>query len=224
MAAREMARRLPVLLRAWGLSGVRVVDELTQHGDRSRAWLVYAHNGSHVAKLTFDATDFVEPGLRIAAALDRAGIRTGAPIPTTTGALCHRIRRWRGEWTLALLQHVDGRPIDWGSPEPCGELLGRVHHILARLGGDLKPAGRLLRRGSHPDRRAPRRRAGPDRLGHTQLGPITGTPSTTPNWPAHPCSSTCTGQSKRPGIPADRPRRSRDQATRIPGAPRAKMP
>ncbi len=124
-----------------------MLDELTEHGDRSRAWRVRADDGDYVAKLTFDVPAFVEPGLRIAAALDRAGITTGAPVPTVTGSLCRRVRRWPGGWTLALLEFVEGRPIDWttpDAPEFCGDLLGSVHRTLCGLDDRPEPAGRLL--------------------------------------------------------------------------------
>lgn len=143
--ARDVVRRLPAWLRVWDLVGVRVIDELTDQGDRSRAWLVRTSSGDYVAKLTFDAAEFVEPGLRIAAALGRAGIATGAPVPTVTGALCRRVRR--GGWTLAVLEFAVGQPLDWnspGAPALCGDLLGRVHRTLSSLDGSLKPAGRLL--------------------------------------------------------------------------------
>ncbi|MDA3648010.1 phosphotransferase [Saccharopolyspora indica] len=139
--ARSFARRLPKLLRPWPLSGVRVVEELTDLGDRARVWRVRADDADHVAKLTFDARRYVVPGLRIASVLDRAGIRTGRPVPTSAGALCTGVRL--GRWTLALLEFVPGTPFDWSEPERCGDLLGRVHHVL-RSAEDVAPAGRLL--------------------------------------------------------------------------------
>ncbi|ASR34481.1 hypothetical protein BAY61_05180 [Prauserella marina] len=138
---RDIAARLPRLLRAWSFPSVRVESELTDLGDRARVWRIHAGGRNHVAKLTFDAREFVEPGLLIAAALDRAGIRTGAPVPTGDGALSVSVRR--GSWTLAVLEFVDGAPFDWAAPESGGDLLGRVHTIL-REAIEVPPAGGLL--------------------------------------------------------------------------------
>lgn len=140
---RDVVRWLPRLLRAWSLSDIRVVAELTDIGDRARVWRVDTDSGSYVVKLTFDARRYVEPGLRIASVLDRASVRTGAPVPTVDGALCVGVRRLRGSWTVAVLEFVEGTPCDWTTPELCGELLGRVHRIL-RAAGDVTPAGGLL--------------------------------------------------------------------------------
>ncbi|MFD0361987.1 phosphotransferase [Nocardia sp. GCM10030253] len=139
----DIAQRLPRLLGAWPFSGVRVVDELTDLGDRARVWRVRTNSGDYVAKLTFDGRGYVEPGLRIASVVDRAGISTGAPVTTVDGALCVKVYRWRGSWTLAVLELVEGTPFDWSEPELCGELLGRVHRILLEA-GDVTPAGKLL--------------------------------------------------------------------------------
>lgn len=107
-----------------------------------------AGGACYVAKLTFDAPSFTEPGLRIAAVLDSASITTGVPIPTRIGigTLCHPIQRPSDVWNIALLRFVDGRPLDWtkpDTPEICGDLLGRVHRTLAGL-SNVEPAGRLL--------------------------------------------------------------------------------
>ncbi|WP_143174175.1 phosphotransferase enzyme family protein [Streptoalloteichus hindustanus] len=134
-------------MRAWELPAARVVEELTDLGDRARVWRVRSGDRDYVAKLTFDAPRFVEPGLRIAATLDRAGIVTGAPVPTRAGGLCRRVGWWRGGWTLAVLEHVAGHPLDWSAPEApevCGDLLGQVHHILTSTDEPVEPAGRLL--------------------------------------------------------------------------------
>ncbi|WP_327707027.1 hypothetical protein OG530_40445 [Streptomyces decoyicus] len=81
-------QRLLSLLAPWNLSTPRLATELTDLGDRSRVWRVESNNGPCVAKPTFEGPAFVEPGLRIAAVLDHAGIPTGAPILTVDGKLC----------------------------------------------------------------------------------------------------------------------------------------
>ncbi|MFC9234950.1 phosphotransferase enzyme family protein [Streptomyces decoyicus] len=141
-------QRLLSLLAPWNLSTPRLAAELTDLGDRSRVWRVESNNGPYVAKLTFDDPAFVEPGLRIAALLDRAGIPTGAPIPTVDGKLCRPVDRLKDyPWTLALHTFIPGAPLDLTSdtaPEQAGDLLGRVHHALMTLPDVPQPAGRML--------------------------------------------------------------------------------
>ncbi|MFE0380813.1 phosphotransferase enzyme family protein [Streptomyces inhibens] len=141
-------QRLPDLLAPWDLPDARIGAELTDLGDRSRVWRVDTDRGAYAAKLTFDSPAFVEPGLKIAAALDRTGIPTGAPLPDADGRLCRPVGRpgdW--PWTLALHTFVVGTPLDWGSeaaPAQTGDLLGRVHLALTRLAEVPRPAGHLL--------------------------------------------------------------------------------
>lgn len=91
-----MERRLLRLLSPWELRQPRILAELGHPGDRSRTWRVGTGDGDFVAKLVFDHRAAVEPGLRIAALLDRAGTATGAPLPTRSGALTGRAFRPRG--------------------------------------------------------------------------------------------------------------------------------
>ncbi|MEU5541442.1 hypothetical protein AB0G85_03480 [Streptomyces sioyaensis] len=102
-------RHVLALLAPWRLPGARIGREMTDLGDRSRVWRVDTDDGPCVAKLTFDSPVVVEPGLKIAAVLDRAGIRTGAPTPAADGRLCRSVGRLpRRGWTLAL--HESLRP------------------------------------------------------------------------------------------------------------------
>lgn len=99
----DVAAQLPSWLQGWGLAEPRIAAELTVTvtGDRRRAWQVIAGDHRYLAKLTFAAPRFTEPGLRIAAALDGAGITTGAPIRTTRGAVCEPVSRPTGDWSLS---------------------------------------------------------------------------------------------------------------------------
>ncbi|WP_194927276.1 phosphorylase family protein [Catenulispora pinisilvae] len=143
----DWAGRLPDLLTPWGLAGLRVGAELTGLGDRSRTWRIDAAGGQYAAKLTFDGPAFVEPGLRIAAALDQAGIPTGAPVPAVDGQLCRSVGGPGRVWTLALLEFMPGEPLDLGDPlaaEAAGDLLGQVHRALGAMPAAPRPAGKLL--------------------------------------------------------------------------------
>ncbi|MFI2367587.1 phosphotransferase enzyme family protein [Streptomyces sp. NPDC018833] len=141
-------RRVLDLLAPWRLPGARIGREMTDLGDRSRVWRLDTDIGPYVAKLTFDHPAVVEPGLEIAAVLDRAGIPTGAPIPAADGRLCRSVGRLgRRPWTLALHEFVPGAPLDLAgktAPEQAGDLLGRVHHALATHPDVPQPAGHLL--------------------------------------------------------------------------------
>lgn len=77
---------LAALLRPWVL-GAAAFTEIAHRGRASRTWWVDSERGQHVAKLAFDRRQFVEPGLRVAAAVAEAGIPTGAPVPTADGDL-----------------------------------------------------------------------------------------------------------------------------------------
>lgn len=140
--------RLAALLVPWAMRSVRVGVELSVHRDRSRVWLIHDGALEVAAKVTFDGPVYVEPGLRIAIAVDDAGIPTGRPVRTQAGDLCSPIPRSVGRpWTIALLSWVPGSPIDPsepGAPNAAGDLLGRVHTALAGS-TQLPPAGDLLR-------------------------------------------------------------------------------
>lgn len=144
---RDWAGWLPELLAPWNLASVRVGAELTGLGDRSRTWRIDASSGAYAAKLTFDGPAFVEPGLRIAAALDQVGIPTGAPVSTVDGQLCRPVGGPGQVWTLALLEFMPGEPLDLGdsqAAEAAGNLLGSVHCSLGAMPDAPCPAGRLL--------------------------------------------------------------------------------
>lgn len=62
-----------------------------------------------------------EPGLRVASCLGQQGIETGAPV---------RMAELEGR-LVALLRHVEGRPLAAADAKTIGRVLGRVHRALA---------------------------------------------------------------------------------------------
>jgi Ser/Thr protein kinase RdoA (MazF antagonist) len=123
------------LLRLWGLDAPSRPKPLATQGHSSTVWLVEAAGERFVAKLIHDRRRYAEPGLRVAAAVEAGGVRTGAPLPTVGGDLCAAVEVDGRECTLALLRFVPGNPLDPGQPdaaEIAGGLLGRVHAILLR--------------------------------------------------------------------------------------------
>lgn len=121
------------LLSPWRLISPSFT-EIVHRRRASRTWWVDSEQGRFVAKLTFDRRRFVEPGLRVAAEVARAGIATGAPVSTDRGELCVEVYRVTGApWTLALLTPVLGEPLSpstVGAEEIAGDLLGRVHSFV----------------------------------------------------------------------------------------------
>ena len=83
----------------------------------SSTWLVEAGDERYVLKI---ADPDNEPGLRAASCLDERGMPTGAPV-----RMAHRDGR-----LLALLQFVDGTPLDAADAETVGTALGRAHRLL----------------------------------------------------------------------------------------------
>ena len=123
------------LLESWPLAEPVAIAPTPEQGDTSQSWLVDAGGERFVAKLIHDGRRYAEPGLRVALAVDRGGVPTGAPILTRIGDLCLDVAVGERGGTLALLHFVLGEPLDPGAreaPEVAGALLGRVHAILAR--------------------------------------------------------------------------------------------
>jgi Ser/Thr protein kinase RdoA (MazF antagonist) len=94
----------------------------------SRTWQV---NG-YVVKLARDEIVHFTAGLRASAAVERAGIATGAPVPTRGGDLCVPLAPGRPPQVLAVLRKVDGNHLSIHAVAPAvlGEFLGRLHRIL----------------------------------------------------------------------------------------------
>ena len=83
----------------------------------SSSWAVRAGDARYVLKVS-NPSD--RPGLDVAAWLQAAGIRTGAPERTAI----------RGGRLIALLRFVDGRQLEVEDARRIGETLGRVHTVL----------------------------------------------------------------------------------------------
>jgi homoserine kinase type II len=108
--------------------------EVLAGGMNSRAWLVVANGIELVVKSVDQADAAFEFGLGLAARLDSAGITTGAPVPSRSGALVEPA----DDRLVALLQYVDGVPLT-GVPanhKIIGTTLGRVHAISQDKPGD----------------------------------------------------------------------------------------
>lgn len=143
---------VPALLEflgAWRLEPpVRVVP-VERRGTTSYVWRVEASSETYAAKLVLDRPPFVEPGLRVALAVAAAGIPTGEPVATPTGALTVPVSTAdAGTCTLALLRWYEGQPLDAAAadaPRLAGDLLGRVHAALLGTEPQLVVPGDLLR-------------------------------------------------------------------------------
>lgn len=135
------------LLEAWDIPGA-TPKHLPHPGAGSRTWDVTTASGRrYVAKLMFDARQFTEPGLRVAAALDDVGVTTGRPVLTRSGHLSLDVDDGTTRGTLAVLRHVPGQPLDLAgerAPTVAGGLLGRVHAALQRVTSQAWVPGDLL--------------------------------------------------------------------------------
>jgi Ser/Thr protein kinase RdoA (MazF antagonist) len=123
-----------VLAQRWGLPVDRV--DVLDGGMNSRTWLVLADGLKLVAKAVKRHDSSFEPGLQLAARLDRAGLTTGAPKASLAGRFAEP---W-DELQVALLTYVDGTPLT-RTPEDqqgVGTTLARVHEISQAPAGDLE--------------------------------------------------------------------------------------
>jgi Ser/Thr protein kinase RdoA (MazF antagonist) len=123
------------LLGHWRLPADVRVELAPTQGHSSQTWLLSTDRHRYVAKLIRDQRRYVEPGLRVAAAVDAGGVPTGAPVPTRNGEFCVDVPGDGYAWTLALLRYVPGARLKRTAeraPELAGDLLGRVHSILLR--------------------------------------------------------------------------------------------
>lgn len=141
------SQTLRELLTAWALQPPVRLTPIVPGGTTSDVWRVDAANGVFAAKFVHDEPRFVEPGLRVAAAAAAGGVPTGAPVPTTAGAVAVHVPVGRSVFTLALLDWCDGRPLDPANPvtaSRAGDVLGRVHAALAAADPRPEVPGELL--------------------------------------------------------------------------------
>jgi homoserine kinase type II len=123
----EVAVRV-CIAREWGLGDAEIV---AHHGGMGSAtWFVSLGGRRWVAKAVAPVlrSQFVG-GLRVAAALEAAGIRAGAPVPTRGGRLLADV----GAQALALLSWVAGEELTGAGADEQGTIgrtLGRVHRAL----------------------------------------------------------------------------------------------
>lgn len=123
-----------VLWQQWGIADAD--PRALPGGMTSSTWLVCDRDDRCVAKLVPAAHgDALRAGLRLAAAVQAAGVPAGAPRPTLDGATV--LPGPHG--ALALLEWVDGDPLEGGDGEQrvIGETLARAHGALAGV----DPAG-----------------------------------------------------------------------------------
>jgi len=116
------------LAREWGLPGAAVA--VHDGGMNSATWLVRHGTRRWVAKAVVPAAGRAfAAGLAVAAALERAGVPAGAPVPGATGTAVVRA----GGYPLALLTWVPGAPLGTGAAAQrlIGATLARVHRALA---------------------------------------------------------------------------------------------
>lgn len=141
-------KALAELLAAWPLQPPVRLTRVLPGGTTSEVWRVGAANGTFAAKLVHDEQRFVEPGLRVAAAVAAAGVCAGAPVPTEDGEFAAPVTSPSGQrLTLAVLQWCEGQPLDTAepsSPSAAGDLLGRVHAALAATNPRPEVPGDLL--------------------------------------------------------------------------------
>lgn len=159
-----------------------VLDHLTAHwqlhrprltphhgGMNSATWLVRDGDRRAVAKLVGPHhRRQMAAGLRVAAALDRPDLPTGAPLPTVDG---RHVATVDGHG-LGLLTWVAGTPLDQRDQDTLGRTLGRAHRLLRaaspvtpeptaahlRLAPWIAPAVGRADRHQRPDRHRQRRR------------------------------------------------------------------
>ena len=108
------------------------------HGLNSATWMVATDTDVWIAKaVPVSAAAQFTAGLSVAAHLEAAGLRAGAPRPTATGSLSVAI----GDAQVAVLPFIAGRAIDPTNPDEqqiWGATLGRAHRILR---GAARPEG-----------------------------------------------------------------------------------
>jgi len=122
--------------RHWGLVGA----DVTAHngGMNSATWFVDHHGTRYVAKsVPVTNRDALVGGLRVAEAVDAAGVPAGAPLRTLDGDLVGAL----AGRPIALLTWVEGVPLIGETPDEqrvIGRTLARVHAALVHAGSDAR--------------------------------------------------------------------------------------
>ena len=110
----------------WGLTDATIARH--RGGMNSATWFVTAGERRWVAKsVPAQAARRLRAGLAVAAAVQRAGIPAGAPMPTVDGELVADL----DDYPVALLAFVPGVPLTGGDQSLIGTTLARVHNALA---------------------------------------------------------------------------------------------
>jgi homoserine kinase type II len=124
-------------LDAWQLGTITSICR-HGHGLNSTTWVVTADTGTWIVKaVPVTAAAQFNTGLAVAAHLEAAGLRTGAPRVTRKGDLSTAM----ADAQVAVLPFIAGRAIDPTNPDeqqPWGATLGRAHCLLRRAA---RPAG-----------------------------------------------------------------------------------
>lgn len=125
----------------WGITGPL---RPSATGSTSLIWDIGDERGDLIAKLARGDRAHVDAGLRASRAVEAAGLRTGAPLPTPAGALSAGVAIGPDRWWLAVLRRVGGDAAPMGAFEPpaLGALLATIHEALRGTdpGGAWTPA------------------------------------------------------------------------------------
>ncbi|MEU8221892.1 phosphotransferase [Kribbella sp. NPDC048915] len=107
----------------WDLKPSRL--EVLTGGMNSAAWLAVGDTWRVVLKSVAADDIAFEPGLRLAARLDEAGVPTGRPWSSKRGRLAEVV----GERQVAVLSYIDGAELGDSAADQAvmGDVLGRVH-------------------------------------------------------------------------------------------------
>jgi Ser/Thr protein kinase RdoA (MazF antagonist) len=116
------------LAQSWGLAEASI--EAHHGGMNSATWFVSEGGTRWVAKAVVPASrDSFVAGLTVAAALERAGIPAGAPVPARHGGFVVDV----GEIPVALLTWVPGVELSGADQQLIGVTLARVHRALLEV-------------------------------------------------------------------------------------------
>lgn len=118
---------------AWSLAPPRSIRRLPG-GYTADVWTVTTPHARFIAKYAYDSQAAFERGLRAAELLEEHGIPSGGPLRTRDGGLSLPVIGPHGRAEpLAVLQFVDGQPLDWQTPHApmlIGRHLARTHTVL----------------------------------------------------------------------------------------------